>query len=395
MSFTYDTLTDTLNNTISTQVAPESSWTNMAGGLTKVSASSIGFVWGFTENQVFACQLPCTGNWKPVPCKATSIVDLTTDDSNVYVLSDSVMYIKPANNTADWNSISVPPNVSSLFDTQSYLWVQDTANKKYRLAKPGTTANWVQVPDSSTIRITSSSGSSLYGVDALGNAMKTDESMQSNWAAIPAFAGKKMEVVVGDIDRSAMYGVDTTHQLLRCTGNCKPVSTGGYVPSAITIEPTSRDIWMTTQTSGDLGNVFTKPDMFSAPSLLKSAGDLDVQREQIINQAKNAHVQGTRETAVSKQIKNVKDFLSSKFQINEKSKHANLDKQSVLHDRILDTTAEIAQLNTTLPLLEKILYILAAVALVYLVLGMFGWIAHLVAFLVLVGGLIYILLLQK
>ena len=395
MSFTYETLTDALNNTISAQVAPESSWTNVAGGLTKVSASSIGFVWGFINNQVFACQLPCTGNWKQVPIKASSVVDLTTDDSNVYVLADAYLYVKPANNTSDWNAISVPPGVVQIFDTQSYLWAQDGSNTKYRIAKPGTTSNWAKIPDTSAVHITSASASSLYGVDVHGNAVKTDESMQSAWAIIPDFAGKKVELVAGDIDKTALYGVDSTHQLLRCTGNCKPVPTGGYIVSSLSVEPTSHDIWMTTQTSGDLGNVFTKPDMFNPPSILKSAGDLDVQRDTLVAQAQSTYKASTQDTVVSKQLSNIKSFLSKNFHINDASKKKNLGTQSVLHDKILDTETQLAQMNTTLPILQQILILLAAVALVYIVFGLFGWIAHLIAFLVLVSGLIYILVLQK
>lgn len=395
MSFTYETLTDALNNTISAQVAPESAWTNVAGGLTKVSASSIGFVWGFVNNQVFACQMPCTGNWKQVPCKATSITDIATDDSNVYVLGSGYMYVKPANNTADWNAISTPPNVVQLFDTQSYIWAQDGSMKKYRIAKPGTTSNWIPIPDTTNVQITSASATSLYGVDPHGNAVKTDESMQSAWAGVPVFAGKKMELVTGDIDKTAMYGIDSNHQLMRCTGKCNPVSTAGYTVSSLSVEPTSHDIWMTTQTSGDLGNVFTKPDMFNPPSILKSAGDLDVQRDALVKQAQDAHKGSTQETVVSKQLSNIKTFLSKNFHINDTSKKLNIDKQSVLHDQILDTDTQISQLNATLPTIQQILYLLAAVALVYIIFGFFGWIAHLIAFLVLGGGLIYILLLQK
>lgn len=395
MSFTYETLTDALNNTISAQVAPESSWTNVAGGLTKVSASSMGFVWGYVNNQVFVCQMPCTGNWKPVPIKATSITDITTDDSNIYVLAGAYLYIKPANNTSDWNTISVPSDVVQIFDTQSYLWVQDASMKKYRIAKPGTTSNWIQIPDTSNVRITSASATSLYGVDVQGTAVKTDESMQSPWAGIPSFAGKKVELIAGDIDKTALYGVDATHQLLRCTGNCKPVPTGGYTISSLSVEPTSHDIWMTTQTSGDLGNVFTKPDMFNPPSILKSAGDLDVQRDSLVKQAQSAHQGSTHQTVVAKQLGEVKTFLSKNFHINDASKKVNLDKQSVFHDQIQDIDTELAQMNTTLPIIQQILYLLSAIVVVYVTLGFFGWIAHLVAFLVLGSGLIYILLLQK
>ena len=395
MSQQYDTLTDTLNNYISTQISAESSWTSVAGGLTKASASAIGSVWGFQGSQLFICQLPCTGNWKPVPFTGGTIIDLTTDDLNVYVLTASEVYVKHANNTTDWVTIKVPSTMTSMFDTQSYIWIQDSSNKKWRLAKPGMTGNWIRVHDKLNIRITSTSASALYGVSALGVAMKSDETLQTNWSAVPEFAGKKMESVVGDIDSSALYGVDTANQMFRCAGGCSQVSTKGLGVSSLTIEPSSRNVWLTTNTAGTDGNVFMKADTPDLTSILKTAMPLDTQRDELVNSAKSNFVQATRETAVSKQLKEIKDFLSKHFSINQKSKKVSIDKQGNYADQIKNTSTTIDQLNTTMPVIQQIIYLLIVVAILYFVGSIFGWVIHLIATIVLGAGLIYILALQK
>ena len=395
MSQQYDTLTDTLNNYISTQVATESDWTSLAGGLTKVSASSAGNVWGYSGSTIYACQLPCSGNWVPVSYSGGTVSDLTTDDTNVYVLSGSTLYIKTANNTSEWVSISTPIAAVAIFQTQSYLWIEDGSNAKYRLAKPGTTGNWIGIPDTSNVRLTSASATSLYGVDPLGTAMKSDESLQSKWSAVPEFAGKKVERVVGDIDTTALYSIDSSNQVMRCSGGCAPVSTKGYVPSSLTVEPSSRNVWMTTVTPGLDGNVFTRPDTPGFANLSQTVTPIDTQRDAIAKNAKQSFDQSTKENTVGKQLEAIKTFLSKHFSINNSQKNKNNAKKGGLRDQITNTNATISQLNASEPILQTILILLGIVILIYLFGSFLGWFVHLLACLVMGGGLIYIIVVQN
>lgn len=396
MDVEFDTLTDTLNNTISSQVSPTTSWMNMAGGLTKASASSAGFVWGFEGTSVYTCQLPCTGNWTHVSFPGKMIVDLVTDEINVYVTDGNTLYIKDAGNHMDWIKISIPMSASGLFETQSFLWVQGGGAKKMRLAKPGTTGNWVQVNDPSNTVITSASVTSLYGTDPLGNAVKSDETLQTGWSIVPALSGKKVERVMGDIDQTAIYAVDTSNTLLRCAGStCAQVQTNGKTVSNLTADPVSRNLWMTTTTPGTLGNVYTRPDMVDPAKIQNNTVPIDKQRDALVGTAMNSYEKSTQENVVMRQLREMKNFLSKHFHVNEKTKKHNTDKQSVLRDDIRRTTATINQLNASKPILTAILITLGVVMLVYVFGGFLGWIAHLLASIALVGCMIYIIVEQS
>jgi hypothetical protein len=395
MDVQFDTLTDTLNNTISSQVSPTTSWMNMAGGLQKASASSAGYVWGFEGNYVYTCQLPCTGNWTQISFPGKTVLDLVTDEINVYVTDGNTVYIKDAANHTDWITIPIPMSVSSLFETQSFLWVQGGGAKKMRLAKPGTTGNWVQVNDPSNAVITSASATSLYGTDPVGNAVKSDETLQTGWSIIPTVQGAKVQRVFGDIDQTAIYAIDQMGNLMRCSDHCVPVQTNGKTVSNLTIDPVSRNVWMTTTTPGTLGNIYTRPDTTDPTKIQANTQPLDTQRDGLVGTAVNSFENSTQENVVMRQLREMKNFLSNHFHVNTKTKKHNTDKQGVLRDDINRTTATINQLNASKPILVAILITLGVVMLIYVFGGLLGWIAHLLASIALVGCMIYIVVEQN
>jgi hypothetical protein len=146
----YDQTTQDINNTLSTQLSSVLTWANVPGELTKVSSSAYGFAWGFSGAAVYTCQLPCSGNWQPVDLSKFSIglvLDVATDDTNVYILANASSKIVMLTNTADgrgvWNAVPVPFAASQIFSTHSYIWAQDSQNNKQKCPKPCTTTNWI------------------------------------------------------------------------------------------------------------------------------------------------------------------------------------------------------------------------------------------------------------
>ena len=92
----YDSLTDESNNFITTQLNQKSIWNAIPGSLNKVSTSSLGFAWGIDSSKVYYCQLPCSGQWNNVPINELPL-DITTDESNIYILTSNNLFIKSAN----------------------------------------------------------------------------------------------------------------------------------------------------------------------------------------------------------------------------------------------------------------------------------------------------------
>jgi hypothetical protein len=352
-------------------------WNSIPGGLDKVSTSSMGFAWGIGAGDVYVCQLPCSGQWKKVDSGA---IDIVTDDNHVYVLTSTSLKIKSASNVDEWVVIS-SPNLTSIVCTTSYIWGQ-TGGKTFRLAKPGTTGNWIPVENLHTI--TSASSNSLYGVDSAGNAIKTDEAMQSAWSIIPDFIGSKFSKVIGDLDQTSLYGIDTTNQLKRCVmGKCYQIETDGRQPKSITADPVSKTLWMTTQTTGDKGNIFTMLD--SGNDILNGVKPLDKQRDDVVNQTKSSFKESTHSGIMSKQIKVVSDFLVKFFNVH---KEPNTElKNKELTENVDKIHEDVQQLESALPTIKiVVLYILGA-ALAYSLFSVIGWASHIVALGILGYGL--------
>jgi hypothetical protein len=143
----YSSLTDILNSRLINSET-EQRWVNIPGGLDKISETS-NAAWGLSSGKLYVCALPCSGQWIE---QLDIVKDFTTDDSLVYVLT-SGLQTKNGNGSGEWTSPITIPSITQIFNTGSYLWGQDSGGKKYKLAKPGTTANWISVPDTSDIKI--------------------------------------------------------------------------------------------------------------------------------------------------------------------------------------------------------------------------------------------------
>jgi len=384
-----DLITDELNKLISTEITPDQ-WNAVPGGLDKVSASSLGFAWGIGSGQVWICQLPCEGNWKPATIpESTSILDIATDESKVYVLyetANGVMFAsKAANNSDDWITVTGKPGMTKIISTGSYIWGQ-TGSQKWRIHKPVTMSNWVQVTTPKSVTITSASSSNLYGVDDQGNAVKTDEAMQSDWSIIPQFGGKYTNVL-GDSDQTALYGLEQSNEIQRClNGTCSELSTQGYMPQALTLEPVSNQLWMTTTTPGDSGNIFSKQGTTDYSNVFKMTQPYEKERDKIVQNVEAEYSETTAATAMSKQLELIKKFFEELF--GSVPKNVNDDTKT----KITDVVSETEKLINSSSLIKKILLLLAATSAVYLIGSILGSLTHMIALAVFAGGLLYLIL---
>lgn len=377
----YSALTDTLNNLVQND---EKDWINVPGGLDKVSESSMGAVWGLGAGKLYACLAPCKGQWNPTEFPNVSsgfkVVDFTTDDSLVYVLfnnSDTNItgfLTKNGNNSGEWSRGSIcPDDIKQIFSSGSYIWGQGT--KKWKLAKPGTTGNWMEVPDTSGVKITSASQTSLYGVSSTGVPMKTDESLQSAWSPIPQFKGV-FTGILGDADQTGVYGISAQQQIQKCTGDsCMPIPTKNPVS---TLSPRSTSLWVTTSNPGDLGNVYYKDE--SPSDLLKDVQPIDAQRDAIVTNVETDYTNTTYSTMMFKQLGEIQKMFRELLNIQE----INTDP---IEKSASSTSSEASVLQKVIPFLLKGILILIAILIVYLFSGILGFATHYMAFAVFVGGI--------
>lgn len=397
----YDSTTSGLNEIVSSQLTSNLQWSNVPGGLVKASSSAAGYVWGFSsQNNIYVCQLPCTGNWGLVDTSKwniSSVLDITTDATNVYILlmtisGNTTIYTNSATNAGAWNIIPLTLPAKNIFSTNTYIWIQDGSNNKQKCAKPCTTGNWVVSPENK-VTITSSSDSTLYGTDSLGNAVKTDENIQSPWSPISGLAGISLKSVFGQADSTALYGVDKNSKAYRCEGDCTipdnldPLDTGGYMPLNMVPDPSSKSIWMTATTSADKGNIFNRLDKSDYSAIMNNITPLDQQRSKIVEDVEHEYTKQTQLMIVNKQLSSVVDFFKSIFKTDTGAVQHDKNEISRLEDKIKGSQESIDQINTIKPIIQSLLFVLVAVVIVYIVgSNVLGQFVHVVAFATLVAG---------
>ena len=369
----FDDATNTINNTITTQLSSVLSWSDVPGSLVKASSSAAGYVWGYNSSySVYMCQLPCSGNWKAVQTPSiTTIQDIATDESNVYILAidskgSNTLLINSANNDGSWLSIPIPISAVNVFVTHSYVWVQDANNGKRKCAKPCTMPNWTS-PPTDAIKIVSASASALYGKDGTGNAMKSDETLQTGWSPISSLQGTTVLNVIGESDQTALYAVDKNSKLLRATDSgVTPIDTKGFTPANITVDPTSKQLWMTTDEPGPAGNIFTRLDRADYSNIMDIVNPVDKQREQVISNLKNDFTTQTNAMTVNKQVTDVVSFFKNIFAVSESDIHKANNAQGHLQEQIYESQTQLDQISQIQPLIIYLVITLLAVCVVYL-----------------------------
>jgi len=383
----YDSLTDQVNTAVSSGISKGTNWNAVPGGLDKVSASAKGFAWGMGSGNIWMCQLPCEGNWKQVASPSqSSLRDIITDDTHVYVLLQSQLAMKSSDNTDEWITVNLPDSIEKIISTASYIWGQ-AGQKKYKLPKPGMTGNWIPVDDKLNIKITSASAGHLYGVDAAGQAMVTDEALQSAWSTIPEFGGK-YAAIIGDADQTALFGIDDTNSLKRClNGKCNGVDTQGYTPQNITIEPNSKQMWMTTTSPGKSGNIFKQALSNDYTDILRTVQPLDVKRDETVKKAETQFEQSTYSGIMAKQFAILKKMVDQLFNIKPAASHEKDQKR--IQKKIDNTEYQLRVLKDAIPLIQKMLVVLAMTVCVYAASDYLGSATHLIALAVLVGGIVF------
>ena len=203
--------------------------------------------------------------------------------------------------------------------------------------------------------------------------------------------------VIGQADSTALYGVDTSSKAYRCEGDCTvpsevdPLDTGGYAPLTMSADPSGKSLWMTGTTSGNVGNIFTRLDKPDYTTIMNNVNPLDQSRDKVVSSITDAYNQQTNVMTANKQITDVVNFFTKFFKFDKQSVRQDQSDISAYRDKLIDTQAQLDKLSTTEPLLQKLVSLLVAVVVIYLVGSFLGGFVHTIAFIVLAGGLGYII----
>lgn len=370
----YETSTNAIDSIVTTQLSSVLDWLNVPGTLVKASSSAAGFVWGFDNARggVWTCQLPCNGNWSNVDLsqyQVSNILDLTTDETNVYILYTNAagsvgLLVTPASNQGTRTTVSVPFSATTIFSTHTYIWAQDGSNNKQRCPKPCSMPNW-QIAGDTSVTITSSDETTLYGKDSTGQAMQTNETLQSPWQPIGVVKGS----IYGKGQDGTLYGIDSTQSAFQYDGKIAPLYTDGLNPTNITVDSQTSQLWMTTATPGELGNVFTRSQKPDYSTIMNTISPIDRTRDKIVDSVEARFNRQTDVMTVNKQSEDIISFFKRIFKIDGDTAKRAENQASHLNENIRESQNQLDQINNLKPVLVGVILILAIVIIVYLTLS--------------------------
>lgn len=387
----YETSTNAIDSIVTTQLSSVLNWLNVPGSLVKASSSAAGFVWGFNGGgTIYTCQLPCTGNWTEVDLsqyQVSNILDLTTDETNVYILYKNVagalgLLVTPASNQGSRTTLVVPFAATTIFSTHTYIWAQDPSNNKQRCPKPCSMANWQAATDTS-VTITSSDDTTLYGKDATGQAMQTNETLQAPWQPIGDING----TIYGKGSDGTLYGIDSKQVAFQYDGKMAPLYTNGLDPTNMSVDTQSSQLWMTTATPGETGNVFTRVEKPDYSTIMNSVSPLDRQRDKIVDAVESRFNRQTDIMVVNKQTQDVVSFLKKMFNIDgDTAKKAN-NQAGHLTENIREAQKDLDQIKNVEPIILGVIVLLVVLCFLYMFgSGLFGSYVHILAIVIIGAG---------
>ena len=332
----------------------------------------------------------------PPPQSPPVFLDIATDETNVYILFSSgrttSLATKTANNQTNWSIIPIGNGFSpaNVFSTHTYLWLQSATNQKVKIPKPINMTNTMPVNDTS-VKITSASSSALYGIDASGQAMKSDETLQTGWAPVAGLQGKPVSSVVGDLDQTGLFAI-TGSGVSECVGDCStnktvPINTQGYLPLYLTGDPSTKQLWMTTSTAGSLGNIFNRIANPDYSSISNSIAPLDRNRDGVVTDVTKDYNKQTQIMGVNQELSMFKSLFTQLFGDATKAQTDANTRISQVETDLQNKKKNLDQLSGIQPIIQKFVVTLAITALVYAVFSPFGWYVHAVALVVLVIGI--------
>jgi hypothetical protein len=94
---------------------------------------------------------------------------------------------------------------------------------------------------------------------------------------------------------------------------------------------------------------------------------------------------------VNKQVNDVVTYFKKMFNLDRDTGKKGKVQAAHLEEQIRSTQVQLDLINKTQPIIQKFLVLLAVVAGIYVIGTFLGWILHIIATVVLIGGAIYIL----
>jgi hypothetical protein len=172
-------------------------------------------------------------------------------------------------------------------------------------------------------------------------------------------------------------------------GTVSPLYTVGLNPTNLDVDKTSNQLWITTASPGDSGNIFVRSQNPDYTNIMSNISPLDQKRSNVVDTVKVKYNMQTDNMIVNHQVDYIVDYFKKLFHIDGNTAKKAINQGHNLNERIREAQAQLDYINSVQPVLIGILLTLVVVILVYL-LGSYllGGYVHLVAMLAIAIGVI-------
>ena len=124
-------------------------------------------------------------------------------------------------------------------------------------------------------------------------------------------------------------------------------------------------------------------------SMIQKIDPLDKQRDDTIAETEDEYNLQTHFLVVKKQINEFIHYFKGIFKLSNETTKENKDKIGKLEKDVQETQIKIDQINSTEPFIKNLLVILVIVYALYLFGSFLGSMIHILALIILIGGLYY------
>jgi hypothetical protein len=419
---TYQSTTTGVLDYLKNQLSSITGWSNIPGSLVKVSSSPGGYTWGYNSTgDIYSCKNPCSPpNWKSMWAERRkgdedSIIDIVTDSQFAYILTKwgiGRAILKVPIDAQDFRKLNMNDNVillpsesdydrrvygniKNLTVTDGYIQVSgetpDNLNVTATCPKPCNPSswkiNWLDNYDqlngkyTDRFKLIGSGNKHTYFKSTMSSKiLKNDETLQTGLKPINGLEGVNVTSLAADADNTALYASDNS-KLYKCEGTCetkdqlKVVDTQGHLPiqgkGSLSIDPTSRTLWMLASDSVPGGNIFQRldaPDV-SAP-VLDYANKTEDQRDRIVNSLGGTMAIQTAQISSGMAKQEAADAFKQLSDLS--GDHKKIDNEiQLLERKIENTNNQLSGINDKKKPLLSLLIALAIVAIMYLTVGWF------------------------
>lgn len=276
-----------------------------------------------------------------------------------------------------WKTVDVPFNADKITVTNGFLWASN-GQKNAFCGKPCSTGNWNVRNDNHNLL---GGGSSHVFATEPGKTgvFSSDETAQTGWKPVKGLEGISTSTLAAEADNSVLYAADNS-KIYRCTDTCdkkdnlEVINAQGFVPiqskGSLSINPTTRNVWMASQVGSSNGNLFTRLDAPDKTPILNMLDEGQKQQDRAVNSLggnlKISTAQLSSAMAKEEAANAVKEATSLR------SERAGVENEIETLTRKIETSnSQIAGYDKKKKPMIILLICLAVVAIMYLTVGWF------------------------